>query len=339
MRSPYVRWVAFLALISCSFVVAARCQLEELGKLPIIVQSQRPAVTTKINGAKARFLLDTGALYSTISQAAAAERGLPVHAVPRYDFLAAGIGGAGRARLVTVSHFSFLGVPLSHVQFLVTHDHSQGGADGSLGQNLLHFSDVEYDFSRGVVEFIRPVGCDGRPLAYWAVHTPYSTIKLMHTGRVRSRIISYAKVNGHRLSVLFDTGATDSVLSLRVARRIGITTHSPGVKFLGRIRLIRRRPVEVWSAPIDAFQIGGEKVGHTHVLIANINIRLRVGEFHDVSRRAGLILGDDFFRSHRILVAYDQRRLYFTYNGGPMFDVTPVRSAQDGRPPPVPGRR
>ncbi|EQD80950.1 Tetratricopeptide TPR_2 repeat protein, partial [mine drainage metagenome] len=34
-----------------------------------------------------------------------------------------------------------------------------------------------------------------------------------------------------------------------------------------------------------------------------------------------MVAGEDFFLSHRIFVAYDQRKLYFTYSGGPVFDL------------------
>src|SRR6185437_10034605 len=32
-----------------------------------------------------------------------------------------------------------------------------------------------------------------------------------------------------------------------------------------------------------------------------------------------MVIGDDFFLSHRVMVARTQRHLYFTYNGGPVF--------------------
>jgi tetratricopeptide (TPR) repeat protein len=35
-----------------------------------------------------------------------------------------------------------------------------------------------------------------------------------------------------------------------------------------------------------------------------------------------MLLGEDFFLSHRIYVAYSQRKLYFTYNGGPLFNLS-----------------
>jgi hypothetical protein len=41
-----------------------------------------------------------------------------------------------------------------------------------------------------------------------------------------------------------------------------------------------------------------------------------------------MLLGVDFLRAHRTLVAHSQRKLYFTYVGGPVFEagVAPPRS-------------
>jgi hypothetical protein len=41
-----------------------------------------------------------------------------------------------------------------------------------------------------------------------------------------------------------------------------------------------------------------------------------------------VILGTDFLRSHRVLVARSQRKVYFTYVGGTVF---PTREARDCR--------
>ena len=35
---------------------------------------------------------------------------------------------------------------------------------------------------------------------------------------------------------------------------------------------------------------------------------------------AGMLLGVDFLKAHRVLVAHSQRKIYFTYVGGPVFE-------------------
>ena len=44
-----------------------------------------------------------------------------------------------------------------------------------------------------------------------------------------------------------------------------------------------------------------------------------------------MLLGADFLRSHRVLVAHSQRKIYFTYAGGPVFARAPPagRAARD----------
>jgi hypothetical protein len=45
-----------------------------------------------------------------------------------------------------------------------------------------------------------------------------------------------------------------------------------------------------------------------------------------------MLLGADFFLSHHILISNSQHKLYFTYNGGPVFDLTMGAAAP---PPPA----
>lgn len=40
-----------------------------------------------------------------------------------------------------------------------------------------------------------------------------------------------------------------------------------------------------------------------------------------------MLIGADFFLSHRIYVASSQGKLYCTYNGGPVFDLAATRAA------------
>ena len=48
-----------------------------------------------------------------------------------------------------------------------------------------------------------------------------------------------------------------------------------------------------------------------------------------------MLIGADFFLSHRIYVASSQKKLYFTYNGGPVFNLetAPATAARETPPP------
>jgi tetratricopeptide (TPR) repeat protein len=69
--------------------------------------------------------------------------------------------------------------------------------------------------------------------------------------------------------------------------------------------------VPSYIAPLQSFKIGDEEIQHT---------RLRFADFQ--LGDADMLIGPDFFLSHRIYVANSQQKLYFTYNGGPVFNLT-----------------
>ena len=331
MRTRHVAYSAALAaaLSLSTATAAANCQLQQIGAMPVDMQGLRPVVATKINGVAARFMLDSGAFYSTIGRDFAEQYGLPISSLRGRSFYISGIGGRASAEVATVNSFEFAGASLSKVQFIVIDQ----GAMSLLGQNLLRASDVEYDLANGIVRFLKPVGCGRLPLAYWAVSTPFSFVKLQYMDAAESHIRATATINGHDVTVWFDTGASRSLLSLRAAARAGITPNSPGVTYLGLWGGIGPATTKVWSAAVDTFQLGGEKVQHTHVLIADLESERDAGEWGP--DMPDMLLGADFFLSHRIFVAYDQSKLYFTYNGGPLFNLNQPQSASGGTGPPA----
>ena len=124
-------------------------------------------------------------------------------------------------------------------------------------------------------------------------------------------------MNGHRIRVTFDSGAYYSVLSLRAAGRAGIKTDSPGVVEAGYIHGAGRGMVKAYIATAASFKIGdGEEIQ---------NARLRIADSDPLN--TDMLLGADFFVSHHIYVANSQRKLYLTYNGGPVFNLTKTPTA------------
>jgi tetratricopeptide (TPR) repeat protein len=317
-------------------MAAGRCQLQQLGVLPVDMHNSQPLVWAEINGVKARFELDSGAFYSTIFRDAATQYRLRITPAAGGRLYITGIGGSEKAQIATADSFEFLGVPLQKVGFLVVDQGSWGDLEGLLGQNLLHISDIEYDLANGIVRFIKPVGCAHQPLAYWATATPYSSVELKYMDVLHSGLLATAIVNGHSITVSFDTGSPRSVLSLQAAARAGITTSGPGVTFLGLAGGIGPASSKVWVAPLATFQLGGEKVEHAHLLIGDLGPVLPIGYVGE--RLPDMLLGEDFFLSHRIYVAYSQHKLYFTYNGGPLFNLNiPQVASGEAKPPATEG--
>jgi tetratricopeptide (TPR) repeat protein/predicted aspartyl protease len=306
---PVVALFVSLAIAPpCGF--ADGCRIGRIAELPVTMNGMRPMVTAKINGADARFIADSGAFFSLISPASAAEYQLAATPVP--NVVLQGIGGQRNASVTTVREFTLAGVPIHNVQFVVGGSQIVG-AVGLLGQNVFMLGDVEYDLSHGAIRLLKANGCSSKSvMVYWAQDgQAYSVLDIAKATASSPNTTGIAFLNGTKLQVVFDTGAATSLLSLRAAAHAGVTPETPGVVKAGLSGGIGSRGAQTWLGSFDSFKIGDEEVKHTKLRFGDLSLP-----------NADMLIGADFFLSHRVYVASSQRKLYFTYNGGPVFDLT-----------------
>ncbi len=296
------------------------CQLSKFLDLPVLLAGRRPIVTTTIAGKEARFIVDSGAFYSTMSQASASEYGLRLEPAP-VGFRLRGINGDTTVSVATVHGFGIAGVTVPRLDFLV------GGTDtgsvGLLGQNLLGIGDVEYDLPHGAIRLLHAKDCPVEALAYWAGAKPFTIVSLEpRNPPFKVHTVGSVTLNGVKLRAVFDTGASTSILSLSAARRAGLTPDSPGVVADGQSTGLGSRAIKTWIGTFDKIEIGGEMIPRP---------KLRFG---DVTIGDGdMLIGIDFFQTHRLYVANKANKMLVTYEGGPVFGLTPTRAVTpDGTP-------
>ena len=307
-----------LAVLVCALSVAtcawADCKVG-LEAVPVTMAGTQPLISGKINGQSVRFLADSGAFYSTLSPAVAAQLKLPLRPAP-FGLMIIGVGGDASASVATVRKLDIDQATLPDVEFIVGGGEFGHDTAGVLGQNIWHIRDVEYDLAKGVIRIVHPAGCGDRPLAYWAKAEDIRVLDLDRPTGGGVFTFGYARVNGVKIRVLFDSGASASFLTYAAARRAGIDPEGPGTQSGGVSQGAGRRMVTTRIAPVDSFEIGGEKILHTRLLLGDASLP-------DVD----MFLGADFFLSHRIYVANGQEKIYFTYNGGPVFALKPQVAA------------
>ena len=301
-------WIPALALLLGLPAGAHECNIQLLPSIPVTMKGLRPMITTRINGRKARFIIDTGAFWSMLSPAAEAEYDLPER-LHTTGLAVEGVTNGIRADVAIAGSFTFLDRDYHGVEFLVGGNDFGSGAAGLLGGSLLRVADADYDFADGKLRFFKARHCSADPLAYWAVKQPIGVVNLEPSDSRNPALIGHAWVNGKRITVQFDTGTPQSMLTLAAARRAGITPESPGVKPAGTFAGIGLGTSNAWIAPVSVFEIGGERIENTSLMIGDIHMR-----------NVDMLLGSDFFLSHRVAVAYRRNKLYFTYNGGPIFN-------------------
>jgi tetratricopeptide (TPR) repeat protein/predicted aspartyl protease len=302
--------------------------LGKIAELPVTMSNLRPLVTAKINNDEVKFLADSGAFYSMISAAAAAEHNLKLRPGPMGLFVY-GIGGATQISVATVSTFTLADVPLHNIQFLVGGSEAGSGSVGVLGQNVFRIGDVEYDLANGMIRLMRPEECKKDALlAYWVSGSQaYSVMDINPTSARSPHTTGTAYLNGAKIIVTFDTGAATSLLSFKAAERGGVTPVSPEVTDGGYSHGIGQGSSKTFIGRFASFKIGEEEIK---------NARLRFGE---LGLGTDMLVGADFFLSHRVYVANSQHKLYFTYNGGPVFNLSrspagaPAPAANASTPP------
>ena len=309
--------LASVALALGALVLADRadaaCQLKPMAELPINTAGLRLLTRAKIDGVEVPFIVDSGAFFSMLTPGAAARFHLPVGPVP-FGFSVIGAGGQSmKIGQTRVGVFTLSGHDYQNVLFLVGEKDWGGGAVGLIGQNVLGEAEVEYDLPHGVMRLFKAIGCSRDDnLAYWTGSQPYSEIDIEPTDRTQPHAKAQAMLNGVPIRVEFDTGAPNSALNLSGALKAGVKPGDPGVVKSGyKSGITAGSYHRKWLAPFSSFKMGDEQIKNFKLTIGDFGLR---GEFD-------MLVGADFFISHRVLISNTQRKAYFTYVGGPVFNM------------------
>jgi predicted aspartyl protease len=299
------------ALLTVAAVASqAQCSLRAL-ELPVEMINQRAVVTVSIDGTPVRLLVDTGAFYSSLTPETARRLHLEVNDAPR-ELSVRGVTGRVDVRLAKVKHLRIQGGEIPAIDFLVG-GHIAPGTMGILGRNILSFEDTEFDLAHQVIRLVGHTGdCTHTNLAYWANGAAVSEVRLSRADAdFAPAILAPARVNGQQIQVQLDSGAT-SLISLDTARRLGLRWDADHAE--GELQGLGEKTVPYWSTPVDAFELAGEEIRNTSVHVAWID-----------PDGIDMLLGIEFFLSHRIIVSPTSRRMFFTYNGGKVFGLEPDR--------------
>ncbi|HEX4376365.1 MAG TPA: retropepsin-like aspartic protease, partial [Steroidobacteraceae bacterium] len=145
-----------LTIPSLPVRAAEKCKLDRLAVLPVTMDGLRPTVETQINGSPALFTLDSGAFWSMITPASAQQYRLRVDSNRLPGLYLQGVGGRTDVAVTMVKTFTVFNVAFRNMDFIVGGSEPGRGTVGLLGQNLLRFTDIEYDLAQGTVTLFKP---------------------------------------------------------------------------------------------------------------------------------------------------------------------------------------
>jgi hypothetical protein len=221
-----------------------------------------------------------------------------------------GVGGSSRVYSARLKEFS-IGPARStrRTELLVIDEANLTPAfDGIAGSPFLLQMDLEVDLYNKQVRMFKPLNCnDDSALDYWKEETV--VLPFAYSRDPSPNPHFKVVVNGKELDATIDTGAHHTVMMLDAAERLGIDIRNAEVKRSGDEVGVGSARAPQWTATFKTVQLGGETINNAEIGIID----------SQGATPADLLLGQDFLRTHRVLFAMSQKKMYFAYLGGQPF--------------------
>jgi len=319
-----------LALAGNLAAAESKCRMGRIAEWPLRAGSRVPVTDGEINGQKVGILLDTGGETNLILRSAARRLELARRGAGR----AFGVTGESHAEFTTVDEFRIGEAIWKNWRVPVAGEGSFGDDVAVLlGDPFFDQVDVEFDLAHNAVRLYETKNCEGVSLAYWATE-PAGEVPIEPGRGIRFTVA----INGKPVRAELDSGSSSSILSKPDAARLGVTPESPGVVAGACIRDGEtKRTLDTWIGQFESFAIGNERIRNPKIRFADLWKNMTSTETGSrlPTRFAGLpdmLVGADFLRAHRVLVARSQRKMYFTYAGGTVFPGVPSKACNQVSP-------
>jgi len=327
--------LAFLLLgLAHSSMVFAACSIKIIAEIPVRISNNRATIDAKADGQAVRMLLDTGSSTSFISEAEA--KRLNLHVVGADGLVVNGVGGEARVFSAYIKRLEIGNVPPGALRMVVIGSQKQKQnhvPDYVLGEDFFANFISEFDFAHSVVRLLRQQNCKPEQLVYWSKE--FSIAALERANSAAPSIAITVQLNGKPIDAVLDSGAHTSIMTRSAAEAAGMhfdeTTSAAVVGLSGR-------PLASWVRTFPSLSLGdNETVQNVKLRVADLfggspSVGLRSHVLGIGNEMPALLLGFDFFLAHRIIVLFNEGKLMFTYNGGPIFQVIETDPMPDAQP-------
>ncbi|MEO7493338.1 MAG: aspartyl protease family protein [Massilia sp.] len=285
-----------------------RCKYRLLGSLPLRYHGSSMGVTTEgnINGVPAVLLVDTGAYDTKLTRFATDKRDM--HLGPTF-MQARGIGGSTRLYQTRVKNFDVGPIKSEGRGAMLVIDEMgrRPSFDAIVAANFLLQLDLEVSLAEKKIKFFEPNNCRDTFLGYWDAEAVAVPLEFRSTA---PQPMIDVEIDGLKLRAMIDTGAGRTIISLPALKKLGLTADSPGMTAMSDGAGVGGKLARSFSYRFKQFSVGSEMIQ---------NPEISVGDFE--LEGFDMLLGNDFMRSHRILLASSQNKVYLSYIGGPPFST------------------
>lgn len=266
-------------------------------------EAMLPTIAASLNGKPTNALVSFSAYYTSLNKSTLEKLGIPFEQSRARVY---GIGESEPVYLATIDEIA-VGSATGKGRYPVMNNMDGYGIE--LGTDYLLRVDMELSFTEKALRMVVPSNCKNAHLAYWsqdAISVPYTL-----SGIEGRRPEFTVKIDGKEFTAMLSTTIESSVIDINAAARLpGKTRAMYTGEGTSKIRAMGGVVLPVWTSEFNLIEIGDEKIA---------NGRLNVMSLEGLGQQ--VILGMDFIRSHRILISKSQRKIYFSYTGGQLFNV------------------
>jgi len=165
-----------------------------------------------VDGHPLHFMVDTGGLFSSISNEAAQAIGLhPAVIGQAFDIRDA--GGAEFSHYARITYLSLAKFRSENLTLMISHLSS--GEDGVLAPDLLRNFDIELDFATKTMNFFKQPRCDEH-VVYWTDDFAKLPMRITDQGHIQIPVT----VNGQAVKATVDTGSPYTLMGDNAAKAI-----------------------------------------------------------------------------------------------------------------------
>jgi predicted aspartyl protease len=293
--------------------------LQIITTLPItMLPSGRPGVAVKIGDAPETMLVDTGAVFSTLTLRTIHELNL---SPTRTNVRLKDLRGQISDKAVRLPSITLGGLRQDNPYFQVApgedNPKNRQNFAGTLGPDFLQNFDADFDFAAGKLNLVSPKHCDGK-VVYW--NPPAVAVVPVHIAQV-GHIIFPMMLDGERVTAILDTGARNTTMNLDLARRVfNVDTAAPDVRKIGDLQ--GGYKAAVYERRFKTLEVDGVKITDPDIVLLpdlvgdqapRTGTLTRGGD--DISGLPDLILGMSVLSKLHAYIAYKESKLYLSAGG------------------------
>ncbi|MGZ3273363.1 MAG: retropepsin-like aspartic protease [Caulobacteraceae bacterium] len=313
--------LAVTLAVAAGQAARAECKLGLVATIPVTVVDNLPMVDATINGKPAHLRFSLG--YQTMFWSNA----LKDYDLDKISNSADGMVWDLGGQITDVSFVHAREMDVGNIIqknriYYILYSIKREKEAGFYGNELFYGNnDIELDFPHGEVRVFKPNNCKDDDVLYWG--GSYSVAEKDKSGYYD------LKLDGKAVKAALGEGNEVTFVTPDGARQAGVDLQSAGSLPMGMVAGGMLKPIDASIAVFPELLLGDETIKNLPLAVADIFPDARTDKLPQV------VLGADFFRSHRVYISREQKKMYFSYMGGVLFqDIYKRLGAEPPKPKP-----